>query len=250
MLRSLILLVSLAAVGLALAIIAAGPGTRFGLWDYGTGLHIIRTAALPVLVAAGLSVVAFIVSLIAVREVALMTLLAAMMAGVAAYVPIKMKALFEANPIIHDITTDFSNPPPIIMGASFERKNPAVYVGDEKAPRSDITIAEAQREAFPGIGPLLLDGSIDANAEKVRHVIAAMGMVIISDASSEEGQLIEATYTSAWFGFVDDFVVRLQPDGSKTRIDVRSKSRVGLSDLGANARRVQEFFEKLEAQTN
>ncbi len=246
MLRSLILLVSLAAVGLALAIVAAGPGTRFGLWDYGTGLQIIRTVALPVLIAAGLSVAAFIISVIAVREVALMAFLAAVMAGVAGYVPIKMKALFEANPIIHDITTDFDNPPPIIMGASFERKNPADYVGDDKAPGGEATIAEAQRAAFPNIGPLLLDGSVDANSEKVRRVITAMGMVILSDATSDEGQLIEAAYTSAWFGFVDDFVVRLQPDGTKTRIDVRSKSRVGLSDLGANARRVQEFFEKLQ----
>ncbi len=246
MLRSLILLISLAAVVLALAILAAGPGTRFGLWDYGTGLQIIRTVALPVLIVAGLSVAAFIISLIAVREVALMAFLAAVMAGTAGYVPIKMKALFEANPIIHDITTDFDNPPPIIMGASFERKNPADYVGGEKAPGGEATIAEVQREAFPDITPLVLDGSVDVNAEKVRRVIAAMGMVILSDASSEDGQLIEATYTSAWFGFVDDFVVRLQPDGQKTRIDVRSKSRVGLSDLGANARRVQEFFEKLQ----
>jgi uncharacterized protein (DUF1499 family) len=246
MLRSLILLVSLAAVALALAMVAAGPGTRFGLWDYGTGLQIIRTVALPVLIAAGLSAVGFIISLFVAREVALMALLAAVMAGAAGYVPIKMKALVEANPIIHDITTDFDNPPPIIMGASFERKNPADYIGDEKAPGGEATIAEAQREAFPDIKPLLLDGSVDVNAEKVRRVIAAMGMAILSDASSEDGQLIEATYTSAWFGFIDDFVVRLQPDGAKTRIDVRSKSRVGLSDLGANARRVQEFFEKLQ----
>jgi uncharacterized protein (DUF1499 family) len=246
MLRSLILLVSLAAVALALAIVAAGPGTRFALWDYGTGLQIIRTVALPVLIAAGLSAAAFVISLIAVREVALMAFLAAVMAGTAGYVPIKMKALFEANPIIHDITTDFNNPPPIIMGARFERKNPAGYVGAEKAPGGETTIAEAQREAFPDIKPLLLDGSVDVNAEKVRRVIAAMGMAILSDTSSEDGQLIEATYTSAWFGFIDDFVVRLQPDGAKTRIDVRSKSRVGTSDLGANARRVQEFFEKLQ----
>jgi uncharacterized protein (DUF1499 family) len=246
MLRSLILLVSLVAVGLALAIVAAGPGTRFGLWDYGTGLQIIRTVALPVLIAAGLSVAAFIISLIAVREVALMAFLAAVMAGTAGYVPIKMKAYFEANPIIHDITTDFDNPPPIIMGASFERKNPAEYVGDEKAPGGEATIAEAQREAFPDIMPLLLDGSIEDNAKNVRSVIAEMGMVILSDASSEDSQLIEATYTSAWFGFIDDFVVRLQADGEKTRVDVRSKSRVGTSDLGANARRVQEFFKKLQ----
>ncbi len=250
MLRSLILLVSLAAVGLSLAILAAGPGTRFGLWEYSIGLQIIRVAALPVLIAAGLSAVAFIISLIAVREVALMAILAAVMAGAAGYVPIKMKTLFEANPIIHDITTDFANPPPIIMGASFARQNPADYVGDEKAPGGDATIAEAQREAFPDIAPLLLDGSVDANAENARNVIEAMGMVILSDASSEDGQLIEATYTSAWFGFIDDFVVRLQPIGLKTRIDVRSKSRVGMSDLGANARRVQAFFEKLEEQTN
>jgi len=245
MIRSLILLVSLVAVGLALAIASAGPGTRFGLWEYSTGLQIIRTAALPVLVAAGLSAVGFFVSLFAAREAALFALMAAAMAGGAGFVPIKMKQLVEANPFIHDITTDFSDPPPIVSGAEFERKNPADYVGDEKMYGSEITVAQAQRDAFPDIEPLLLDGAVDENAEKVRGVLEGMGMAILNDTPMENGRLIEATATSAWFGFIDDFVVRLRPDGSMTRIDVRSKSRVGMSDLGANARRVQGFFDEL-----
>ncbi len=246
MIRSLVLLVSLVAVGLALAIALAGPGTRFGLWDYSTGLHIIRSAALPVLIAAGLCAVGFVVSLFAARDVAFIALLAALMAGAAGYAPIKMKQLVEANPFIHDITTDFSDPPPIIEGAKYERKNPADYVGSEKMYRSDITVAEAQREAFPDIVPLLVDGTVDENAEKVRSVLEAMGMAIVNDSPMEDGRLIEATATSAWFGFVDDFVVRLRPEGTMTRIDVRSKSRVGLSDLGANARRVREFLEEMQ----
>ena len=59
---------------------------------------------------------------------------------------------------------------------------------------------------------------------------------------------IEAVATTFWYGFKDDFIVRLTPmsDGG-TRIDVRSKSRVGLSDLGANAQRVRKFLESLKA---
>jgi len=54
---------------------------------------------------------------------------------------------------------------------------------------------------------------------------------------------IEATDSTFWFGFIDDVVVRLTPetDGG-TRVDVRSVSRVGLGDAGANARRVRNFL--------
>ena len=53
--------------------------------------------------------------------------------------------------------------------------------------------------------------------------------------------------TSFWFGFKDDFIVRLTPVGKgMTRIDIRSKSRVGGSDLGANAARVREFTKRFK----
>jgi uncharacterized protein (DUF1499 family) len=56
---------------------------------------------------------------------------------------------------------------------------------------------------------------------------------------------VEATDTTFWFGFKDDVVVRVRPEGEGSRIDVRSMSRVGVSDLGANAERVRKFLAKL-----
>ena len=44
--------------------------------------------------------------------------------------------------------------------------------------------------------------------------------------------IVEATDTSFWFGFVDDIVVRVTPVDAGARVDVRSVSRVGLSDIG------------------
>ena len=57
--------------------------------------------------------------------------------------------------------------------------------------------------------------------------------------------VIEATTRSFWFGFTDDIVVRVLPDGSGSRIDMRSVSRVGRSDLGANAGRIRRFQAQL-----
>ncbi len=247
MIKTLILLISVVAIVLGLVVALAGPGTRFGVWEYTTGLQILRSLALPLIVAAGLSVICVLVALFSARGIVLLPVLATLIAGGAAYAPIKMKSLAEANPFIHDITTDFTNPPPIIAGASAERKNPAAYVGDEPAPKSEMTTAEAQRDAFPDIETLVLTRSVDKIAADVSAVIEEMGMEIIDNTNTENGRLIEATYKSAWFGFVDDFVVRLDEDGDKTNVDVRSKSRVGVSDLGANAQRVRTFTEKLKA---
>ena len=245
--KLLIWLISLAALGLALAIAAAGPGTRIGLWDYGTGLQIIRQTALPVMIAAGAGVAAFVLSLFAARGLAVFPLIAAIAAGVAAMVPVKMKAAVDANPFIHDITTDFSDPPPIIIAANEDRKNPPDYVGDEPAPRSDMTTAEAQRAAFPDIETMHVAMSVEDAAARATSVVTDMGMKLLSDGPVDDGWMIEAADTSFWFGFVDDFIVRIRPDGAGATIDLRSKSRVGVSDLGANAQRVRTFMEKFEA---
>jgi len=65
--------------------------------------------------------------------------------------------------------------------------------------------------------------------------------IVASDASAGR---IEATATTAWFGFKDDVVVRVRPEAAGSRIDVRSVSRVGRSDVGANAARIRAFLEK------
>ena len=107
-----------------------------------------------------------------------------------------------------------------------------------------MTVAEAQRNAFPDIQPIIVDMKVDEAADISSAIIGAMNMEILKESMTDEGAIIEGTYTSFWFGFVDDFIIQIRPREGKTRIDVRSKSRVGVSDLGANARRVRDFLSK------
>ena len=60
--------------------------------------------------------------------------------------------------------------------------------------------------------------------------------------------LIEATAHSLFFGFVSDIAIRIRPSATVTAIDVRSVSRVGAHDFGANARRVNRFAEAAKAE--
>jgi uncharacterized protein (DUF1499 family) len=71
-----------------------------------------------------------------------------------------------------------------------------------------------------------------------------MGWKIV--ASEPASLRIEATDTTAWFGFKDDVVVRLSPTPTGSRIDVRSVSRVGKSDVGTNARRISAYLTRLK----
>ena len=81
----------------------------------------------------------------------------------------------------------------------------------------------------------------DEVVDRTEAVLRGMGMEIVS--VNKTMGLVEATATTFWFGFKDDVVVRAQPaaDGG-TRVDVRSISRVGQSDLGANAARIGEIL--------
>jgi uncharacterized protein (DUF1499 family) len=66
----------------------------------------------------------------------------------------------------------------------------------------------------------------------------------IVESNPAEGR-IEATDTTFWFGFKDDIVVRITPTADGSRIDVRSVSRVGRSDVGTNARRIEKYIRKV-----
>ncbi|MEO1135675.1 MAG: DUF1499 domain-containing protein [Pseudomonadota bacterium] len=258
--RLVTLFFALAALGCAGAIALAGPGTQMGWWEYGDGLGLIRKVSAPIDLGplalspiftagalAGLSGV--IVFFLSARTLGIFAIICALAAAGAGQVPLQMRAAFEANPFIHDVTTDFDDPPAIVAAAELERNNPPAYLGDELVPRSELTVAEAQAEAFPDITPRKVNRSLDETAEIVRVILRDMKMEMLDETLTDEGWRLEAAYTSTWFGFVDDFVVRLTPEGSMTRVDVRSKSRVGGSDLGANAARVRAFLERLEAAT-
>ena len=76
-------------------------------------------------------------------------------------------------------------------------------------------------------------------------IVSDLGWNVV--ASDKQSGRIEAVDTTFWFGFKDDVVVRLRGTANSTRIDVRSKSRVGVGDVGTNARRVRELLRRLQS---
>lgn len=252
--RIIIIVISLAAFALGAAFLAAAPGVKAGLWGFGDVYGLFQTAT-PAVLGAGVSaLLGGIFLLLRGRGgIGLLSLAAGATALAGGSIPIRMKMLADANPFIHDITTDMENPPQIIAAASAPRENPPEYVGEQPEPTGDgRTIAEAQMAAFPDIAPRTYARDVVTTVDAARAAIEALKMEIIADGALNEadgaGWRVEAVFTSAGFGFKDDFIVRVRPDGeASVVVDVRSKSRVGISDLGANAARVRAFFEKLDA---
>ncbi len=146
-------------------------------------------------------------------------------------------------PMIHDITTDTENPPVFVSALALRKNAPnsAVYGGPE--------IAARQHAAYPDIRPLVSDLPPARAFERSLSVARQMGWNIV-DENPAEGR-IEATATTRWFGFKDDVVLRIAPAaGAGSRVDIRSVSRVGRSDVGTNARRIRAFLRKFAETPN
>jgi len=105
-------------------------------------------------------------------------------------------------------------------------------------------IAQQQVAAYPEVQPAHLNVDKTAAFSRVLAVVKDLGWEVV-DANQPEGR-IEATDTTFLFGFKDDIVIRLTEEGpAKTRVDIRSVSRVGGSDVGVNAGRIMKFLQKL-----
>jgi uncharacterized protein (DUF1499 family) len=96
---------------------------------------------------------------------------------------------------------------------------------------------------YPDLGPARFTAPPDRVFARAVDIARDLGWEIVATAPAE-GRL-EATDRTRWFGFRDDVVVRVRPDGAGSRVDVRSVSRVGRSDLGTNARRIRGFMDAL-----
>jgi len=143
-----------------------------------------------------------------------------------------------ALPPINDITTSPGDPPAFAkiaaLGANAGRD--MGYPGAE--------FAEQQRAAYPDLGPISLSVPPGKAFQQCRDTASALGWEIV-DQDPMSGR-IEASDSTAIFRFVDDVVIRLRPGpGGGTIVDVRSKSRDGRGDLGANAGRIRAFREAL-----
>ncbi len=221
----------------AFALLFAGPGVRLNLWPFPIGFEIMRYAAYAALAAAVSGLLLMTVGKI--RRTGLAALVGAVViGGLAAGVPWWQLQQARALPPIHDISTDTRDPPQFvaILPLRADAPNPVEYGGEE--------IAAQQRAAYPKVVPLRLKAPPKAVFARALDSARAMGWEIVA-ADAGSGR-IEATATTLMFGFKDDVVVRIRAEGKGSVVDVRSLSRVGRSDIGANARRIRTYMGHLQ----
>lgn len=219
-------------------LVFSGPGHRMEIIDVRTAINLVKWSGMTAMAGIGFCLIGAFLAFpgkgkrgfgVSVVGLLVSTLL------VANLLLLKHKA--ESVPPIHDITTDYEDPPVFKAMLPFraEAPNTADYGGPE--------IAAQQVEAYPDIVPLELTVTPEAAFAKVKAEARALGWKIVS----EEGGILEATDTTAWLGFKDDVVVRVTPRPQGSRVDARSLSRIGQSDLGKNAERIRALFARLKS---
>jgi uncharacterized protein (DUF1499 family) len=219
--------------------VASGPGTKAEVWSWQTGVALLRWATYVGL-AAGLGALMLLVSFVipALRRHLWVPIASLILAVAAVLPPMMMLDKAKRVPMIHDVSTDLADPPAFValLAARKAAPNGAAYGGPQ--------VAEQQRKGYPDIKTIVVKTPPAETMQKAIDAARSLGwQVAASDSAS--GRL-EATETTAFFGFKDDVVVRIRPEGTGSRVDVRSVSRVGLSDLGANADRIRRFAAKLQ----
>jgi len=230
-------------IALVLSIIAlvllliGGPGYRMGLWGLGFGLLDTMRYALFAGAAGALLAMVFLI-IPRTRTGQTVPLVAALVLGLCvAAVPVYVRSTAESLPFIHDITTDTTNPPEFVDVRPLreDAPNPSEYAGEE--------VAAQQREGYPDLGPLETGMDPEALVKLAEDTAREQGWEIVS-AVTADGR-IEATDTTLWYGFKDDIVIRVREIDGGSILDVRSKSRVGGSDLGKNAARIRDYLDDL-----
>ncbi|MEM1262178.1 MAG: DUF1499 domain-containing protein [Pseudomonadota bacterium] len=224
----------------AVTLVIAGPGHRVGWLGFQTAVQLS-------LVAAALSTLGFVVAALALlggrvwtpHRFGISSLAALLLCG-AVLVQLGIWALRATSvPPIHDISTDTEEPPPFVAIAPLRATapNPVEYGGAD--------VATAQRRAYPDIATVRVATSAAVAIDSAARYAEQQGWTVVAKDAAL-GRL-EATATTFWYGYQDDIVVRARETNNGTFIDVRSKSRVGRSDLGTNAERIRALLAAIAA---
>ena len=231
------ILVSFVSLLAFLLVVLTGPLYKYDIIELGTvfiGFKYGIFTAVAALVLLALQII-FKRNTLTLASAAIAVALSAVALGV----PLSMLSKGKSVPPIHDISTDLINPPKFVAIAPLraDAPNPIAYAGEAAAAQ--------QRQGYPELKTL---SYLQSKAELVNAVEQAatnLGWELANTDTSEG--VVEATDTTMWFGFEDDVVVRITDIGNKRLVDIRSKSRVGGSDLGKNAARIHGFIKELDS---
>lgn len=259
----------------------AALGTKYGLWSWQFGLGTLTVGYGPAVAfgALGLSTLALLVGLIKAprKRPVMLALGAILISGYVAGRLVGFGAIAQSLPPIHDVQTDWDDPitfsdtlmaareadgalnpvqsDPVIPDSADSRwpglGGRKVADVQEEAEYDPARDAEPEDAPYPRLDTITVPGTLGAVARLTEALMREEGWDIVTAPEVTAGALevrLEATATTGWFGFRDDVAVRLRAVEGGVEVDMRSISRVGLSDLGANSRRVAGFLRALERQ--
>jgi len=250
-----------ASLGLVAYFAGVVLGVRSGVLDFRFGFAVLGVTVGPILVLGCLVLGALaLVGALAIppRQGVGLGLAAFGIPAVAVALLLGVRAQAAQAPPIHDISTDLANPP--AFSSAVHAARAAIAGGNDldlatkRVPQlgrfgaSEGRLStELQRERYPDLQPIDAPLPGQFAYDLARNTAEELGWRITR--ADPAGLTIEAQVRSFWFGFVDDIVVRVTPvSEAQSRIDVRSVSRVGVSDLGANAKRIRAFRDSVNAR--
>lgn len=230
-LGALALLVALVAGGV---IGAAGIGHKYGAWDFNFAWNtLVQYGFFAAVAAGGTALLAVLLGLVRGKMGGVITaLFAAIIAAGVAYVPWTMREQAAALPAITDVSTDTATPPAYV---NLKSAREATGKGIDY-PAANAAI---QKSAYPDIVTFVSRDNAAALFGKASAAVKKLGWQI-AESVPEEGR-IEATAVSEWFGFKEDIVIRIEPEGAGAKLDMRSASRAGTTDFGANAEHIRSL---------
>ena len=226
-----------------LLILVGALGTKMGWMDWKTGFGVLTVGWAPkaAMLGCATGLAAVVMAFTDFRRLGLMALVALVVPAATLGMFWKFRSTAQALPPIHDVATDWSEPLGFSNAIMAERAAGALnpveadprVPADSKGEWAGMRVADINARTCPGAKPAR--GNLDP--ARVAAALEANGVQVKGRAPWR----VEGTAESFWFGFKDDVVVRIRPAAT----DVRSISRVGRSDIGANCKRVTKIVEAL-----
>ena len=232
----------------AVALVAA-IGTGRGAWDYRAGLSLLRYTFFAAALGVVLAIIAAFVARRASPKLAMLNMLAIIVAGAfVAFVGNQVR-IARSVPAIHDISTDLDDWPRfyrLTVRADNLESVPDMGRTDLAALPPRERWRAIHREHYGDIATIRVPWSVAETVARARALAERRGWEIVTTDPAQG--ILEAVDTSFFFRFKDNVVVRVRPAGagSGSLVDMRSISRVGVSDVGVNARRVRDFLADLQ----
>jgi fatty-acyl-CoA synthase len=245
------------AAGIALTLVGAGM-VALGPVLYRAGMlpleaamaGIGRWAMTALAVGAGATLISLIASIAGRKQrSAIVAILVLIASGTGLGMLYGQSVMRDALPPIHDVQTDWSYPVAFTIKALQQREGAgAAPVRDDaiipegNGRWSGKSFAEAQKEVYD-LEPLRVRALPPDATVAAANAAQRLGWTVLM--SDPPGGQMEAVHQTFWYGLRSDIAVRVIPDGTGSRIDVRSTSRLAGGDVGRNAGQVKALLDEI-----